>query len=126
LAVLTARTIGAIHQFAGIDTATGNAGFAAWTGDFRAGISLTIAIDAEHATGTFEVATEQPTGPLIADHASRTRCAIIGYTVTIIVFAIADLWLRLRRVTAYPLAILTGFFASTTRAVTCSEQAIID
>jgi hypothetical protein len=126
LAFFTEITLGAIDQFALIDTSTGDTKFIIGAIHFGTCVSVAVSVDTSHTTGTFEVATEQSTSALIADHAGRTRGVIIGYTVTIVVFAIADLWLRKRCITAYPLSILADFLADPTYALAFSAEAIIN
>jgi hypothetical protein len=126
LAILADHAIWAIDQFAGIYTSASDTFFIIGASDLRAGITLTIAIDADHTAGTFEVAAKQATSTLVADHACRTRGSIIGHTVTVVVSAIADFWLWLRCIATNPLAILASFLTRATRALAWSGQAIID
>jgi hypothetical protein len=113
-------------EITGIDAALTEADLAVWTLDIGTGFTNAQAVDALESALTFATATWLAAFTFLAYCTHRTDGVVVGITVAIIIFAVADLRLWQGCVAIFPLAIVAGFSAGATCCFAGANQIIID
>lgn len=116
----------AFDEFARIEAAATDAAFSRGASHRFTGIANAETIDALEAFCTFAKAARIAAFALFASHALRTDRAIVGYTVAIVIAAIAHFLLRFGCGTRGPASIDAQFFAATAIVATLARQTVVD